>query len=151
MKALNSCNWNSTVQQHPDRKPLLVGNLRQHRLGIQLNLLLWLHMNKTNLTKWKWKRDREGLTQISTLHKHRETLPSDSSLMGEGNPQTTPSLLHSSLLPITVSFDANMQPDIHKEIELGSTSLQNQIKLPLGCFITLFTTERHFSGTCNLL
>lgn len=44
-----------------------------------------------------------------------------------------------------------MQPDVHKEIELGSASLPNQIKLPPGCFITLFTTERHFSGTCNLL
>lgn len=70
---------------------------------------------------------------------------------GRGNPRITPSLLHGSLLPITFSFNANMQPDIHKEIELGSTSLQNQIKLPLGCFITLFTTEKHFSGICNLL
>lgn len=49
------------------------------------------------------------------------------------------------------SFDTNMQPDIRKEIELGSASLQNQIKQPLGCFITLFTTERHFSGTCDSL
>lgn len=151
MKALNSCNWNSTVQQRPERKPLLVGNLRQQRLGIQLNLLLWLHMNKTNLPKWKWKREREGLT----TDKYPAQTQRDPAFWqqpdGRGNPQITPSLLLCSLLPITFSLDANMQPDIHKEIELGSTSLQNQIKLPLGCFITLFTTEKHFSGTCNLL
>lgn len=99
-------------------------------------------------------KKREGGEDLTGINTPPTNAEGPCLLAAAGGRRETPDNSISLAAPscqLHFSFDANMQPDIRKEIELGSASLQNQIKLPLGCFITLFTTERHFSGTCNLL